>query len=325
MLDWPAIRRIRFQRVVDAVLVVVAHVISDQPVKMSFVQPNDMVEHLAPATSNPPLRDTVLPGCLDTRPLRRQTRGLQECDDRGIELRVAVQDDITIWTRLGKRLPQLLDDPLRRRVSGHVEMQNPTPPMLDDEEAVEQLEDQRGHGEEVEGNDQLTVILEESLPAPAGINAAPQTAQIPRHGSFGNLEAELLKLSVDLGGSPVQVLLRQASDQNTNLAGDLQSATAWPGSPPPIEPKPGAMPADHGLGLHDDKDVGPPGPHPAEGRPEQPVKAVQLWARPFAFEHGNLLSEGEDLNCSVMLAAEEDADSGQERSGEFEHEPYVVA
>ena len=31
VLDWAAIRRILFQRVVDAVLVVVAHVISDQP------------------------------------------------------------------------------------------------------------------------------------------------------------------------------------------------------------------------------------------------------------------------------------------------------
>ena len=83
------------------------------------------------------------------RSFRIQTRGLQERDDRGIELRVAVQDDITIWTRLGKRLPQLLDDPLRSRVSSHVEVQNPTPPMLDDEEAVQQLERHRWHREEV--------------------------------------------------------------------------------------------------------------------------------------------------------------------------------
>ena len=74
---------------------VVAHVISDQPAKMSLVQRNDMVEDLAAATADPAFRNPVLPGCLDTRPLRRQTRGLQEPDDRGIELRVAVQDDIT--------------------------------------------------------------------------------------------------------------------------------------------------------------------------------------------------------------------------------------
>ena len=85
------------------------------------------------------------------------------------------------------------------------------------------------------------------------------------------------------------------------------------------------MPAQHSLGLHDNQNVSPPGPHPAEGRPEQPVKAVQLGARPFAFEHGDLRLEGEDFNGGVMPTAEEDADGGQERNGEFEDEPYVVA
>ena len=65
--------------------------------------------------------------------------------------------------------------------------------------------------------------------------------------------------------------------------------------------------------------------HTAQGRPEKPIKGVQLWPRPFAFEHGNLLSEGEDLNCSVMPTAEEDSDSGQESKDEFEHKLYVVA
>ena len=127
-------------------------------------------------------------------------------------------------------------------------MQNPPPPMLDDEEAVEQLEGHRWHGEEIEGDDHLAVILEESQPAPAGITPALHTLQGPRHGSFGNLEAELLKFS-----------------------------------------------------------------------------SAQLWPRPFAFEHGNLLSEGEDLNCRVMPTAEEDSDSGQESTDEFEHELYFVA
>jgi hypothetical protein len=58
----------------------------------------------------------------------------------------------------------------------------------------------------------------------------------------------------------------------------------------------------------------------AQGRPEQPVKGVQLWARPFALERGNLLSKGEDFNCSVMPTTEDDSDSGPESNNEFEHE-----
>jgi hypothetical protein len=37
-------------------------------------------------------------------------------------------------------------------------------------------------------------------------------------------------------------------------------------------------------------------------------------------EHGDLLSEGEDLNCSVMPTAEEYSDSGHESNNGCEHE-----
>jgi len=42
-----------------------------------------------------------------------------------------------------------------------VEMQDPPSPVLNDEEAVEQLERDRRHGEEVERGDRLAVIHEE--------------------------------------------------------------------------------------------------------------------------------------------------------------------
>jgi hypothetical protein len=45
--------------------------------------------------------------------------------------------------------------------------------------------------------------------------------------------------------------------------------------------------------------------------------------RPFAFEHGNLLSEGENLDCKVTPAAEEDSEGDQESEDEFEHEHMV--
>jgi hypothetical protein len=40
--------------------------------------------------------------------------------------------------------------------------------------------------------------------------------------------------------------------------------------------------------------------------------------------HCDLLSQGEDLNCSVTPTAEEDSDSGQASNAEFEHEPYAA-
>ena len=65
---------------------------------------------------------------------------------------------------LRKGLAQLLHDPLRTRMSSNVEMENPAAPMLDDKEAVQQLERQRRHGEELEGDDDLSVILQKRQP-----------------------------------------------------------------------------------------------------------------------------------------------------------------
>ena len=59
------------------------------------------------------------------------------------------------------------------------------------------------------------------------------------------------------------------------------------------------MPPYDGLGLHDDEDVGPTGPKAAKCGPEESVQPVQRRPRPFAFEHGKLLSEGEDLESDI--------------------------
>ncbi len=58
----------------NAIVVIVGYVIAEQPAKVWFVQSNDMVQHLAPATSNPPFRGAILPGRLDACPLGLQTR-----------------------------------------------------------------------------------------------------------------------------------------------------------------------------------------------------------------------------------------------------------
>jgi hypothetical protein len=72
------------------------------------------------------------------------------------------------------------------------------------------------------------------------------------------------------------------------------------------------MPLYDGLGLHDDEDVGPTGPKAAKCDPEESVQLVQRQPRPFAFEHGKLLSEGEDLESDIASIAKEDSEGGLE-------------
>ena len=94
-LDRAPARRVLFQGIVNAVLVVVVHVIANQPPEMLFVQRDDMIENLAAGTSGPSFSDSILPWRLDTRPLGLQTGGFQERDDIGVKLRIAVEDDVS--------------------------------------------------------------------------------------------------------------------------------------------------------------------------------------------------------------------------------------
>jgi hypothetical protein len=95
-LDRPPVRRVLFQRIVRSIFVIVVHVISDQSAEMLFVQRDDVVENLSPATSHPSFRDSVLPGRLHARTLQVQSGCSQEGDDVGVKLRVPIEDEVTI-------------------------------------------------------------------------------------------------------------------------------------------------------------------------------------------------------------------------------------
>src|SRR6516225_2637422 len=98
----------------------------------------------------------ILPGRLDARPLWCQSRRLQKQDDLIVELRVSIQNHVTVRGGLRKCFAQLLDDPGGRRVTSHVAVQDLPAPVLDDEETVEQPERHRRYGEEFESDDDLT-------------------------------------------------------------------------------------------------------------------------------------------------------------------------
>src|SRR5215472_13516272 len=190
----------------------------------------------------------------------------------------------------------------------HVAVEDPAAPVLDDKEAVQQLERQCRHGEKIERDDRLAVILEKGQPPFPRVAAPPNASQIAGHTPFGDNETELQQFAMDFGRSPTGVLLRQAPDQPTHLLGDLRSAAARPGTPAPIEAETSAVPADDGLGLDDDEDVGPAGPTAAQGSPKESVEPVQDWPRPFAFKHGYLMTEGEDLQSGIAPSAKENAE-----------------
>ena len=160
----------------NPVLVVVDHVLGNQPPQMRFVQRNDVVEKLAPTASHPTLGGPVLPRCLNTGALRLEACRLQERDYIGIELRIAVHDHITKSTSLGKRFPQLLYNPFGTWSAGDIEVQDSAPVVFNDEEAIQEFESHGGNGKEIYGGDCLSMIRQKGKPALAWIAAPLQSS-----------------------------------------------------------------------------------------------------------------------------------------------------
>jgi len=106
-----AARRVLLQGIVDAILVVIAYVITNEPAQVLFVQRDHVVKDLAATTAHPAFRYPVLPRRPNARSFWLQTSRLEKSDDVGVKLRIAVQDGVPIGTDIGERLAQLLNHP----------------------------------------------------------------------------------------------------------------------------------------------------------------------------------------------------------------------
>jgi len=266
--DQASIGRVFAQRVVNAIFLVIAHVVADQTAKVFFIHRDDMVEGLAPAASDPSFSDSVLPWCLNPRPFWLQAGGLQEAYNINVEDGIVVQNGVAIRSRLRKRFSHLLHDPLGRRMSRHIEVQDPAAPVLDDEETVQHSERRGRHGEEVERDDGFAVVAKKRQPFLGRIAPPWDAPQIARDGPLGEHEAELLQLAVNPRRAPIGVLLCQAPNQAANFLGDPRPAATWPGFPTPIQAEASPMPTDNRFRPDDHQRILPARPGRPQQRPE---------------------------------------------------------
>jgi hypothetical protein len=173
---------------------------------MQFVQRNDVIEKLSPTASHPTLGGSILPGRLDTRALRLKAGRLQQRDHIPIELRIVVEDHITILTRLGKCFPQLLYHPFRTRSAGDIEMQDSAPAVFNYKEAIQQFESDCRNGKEIDGRNCFAMISEKAKPALAWISAASELSEISGNRALRDLETELQKFTMDPRCTPACVV-----------------------------------------------------------------------------------------------------------------------
>ena len=85
------------------------------------------------------------------------------------------------------------------------------------------------------------------------------------------------------------------------------------------------MPTDDSFGLDDDEGFGPTGPTAAEGNPEDPIQTVQLGPGTLAFERGELLPQGQDLESGITPSLKEHAERGKAGEDRFDEHEAIMA
>src|SRR5712692_7921878 len=122
------------------VFVVVGNVLLEQPFQVNLVEGNDVVQQVGATAFDPPLGHAVLPGT----PERRTDAGDVHRSSGKRDLKpifcIPVKNEIFRCRLKWECFAQWLNDPSAGRMASHVEMQNLTAVVTQDEKIVENFE-----------------------------------------------------------------------------------------------------------------------------------------------------------------------------------------
>src|SRR5450759_332222 len=233
---------------------------------------------------------------------------------------IAISDQEPGCRLPGKRVNRLLAEPESGWVRRHVrEDQAPAFERHNDED-IKNLESDRGHGEQVDGDDALGLIAQEGAPVlrtgPSRVGSDP--FEVSRDRPFAYVEAELKKLAVDSGRTPGRVVGCHRPNKPSDLG--LRSRSPDLRFPSPEESKRLAMPRDDGLGPDDDQTLSPRGKAVKDEGPEGSVPRNKgKTGGPRPKEDAELMPQGEVLGRHPSPRAEQGDERPQKESNQAEH------
>src|SRR6266567_4056034 len=311
--------RLLAQRVMSTVVVIVGQVFISKPIQVWLIQRDYVIGHLAATTSNPALRDSVLPRAPDARANGFNAARLQELDNIAAEFSIPVKDNLPVKTGQRESFAQLLYDPLARRMLRNVEVENAPAAVFDYKETIKHTKRQGWNSKEVKRRNHLSMIVQEGRPALrfALIVVTLQPTQISGYSRLGNLEPQF---AMDARCAPARIVRFHAPDQLADLPADLRSSRlAGPRTPLPEQPEAGAMPGHDRFRLHNDQGTGPAGPHGAKRSPEEPIAPAQFGTGRLPLEYRELLPQCYRFQGEFMPRHEKGAAVGDQRASESNH------
>src|SRR5882724_5971476 len=189
-----------------AVLVVVANILREATFQVAFVNCNDVIQEITPATPYPTLCNSILPRTLERSAERIHPQGSNRCRDFQAILGITIKDDEPRSGSKWKCFSKLLHDPQACRMLCDIEVQDTPTVVTDDEKAIERAEGDRRNREQVHRGNRFPVIAEKGKPAPGWLRISRRPFHPTRDRSLRDIKTEHAKLAMDAWRSPRWVL-----------------------------------------------------------------------------------------------------------------------
>src|SRR5690242_4028644 len=119
-----------------AVLLIVANILRKQAFQVAFVNCDDVIQKITPATPYPTLRNSILPRTFERGAEGIHRQGSSRCGDFQSILGIAIKDDEARSGSKWKCFSHLLDDPQACRMLRDIKVQHTPTIVTDDEKAM---------------------------------------------------------------------------------------------------------------------------------------------------------------------------------------------
>src|SRR5438128_9554027 len=115
-------------------------------------------------------------------------------------------------------------------ISRHIEVQDLTPVVADDDKAVQNTKSERWDGEKVHRSNGLAMVSEERQPSLHRVRISRGSPDPSRDTPFREIETQLEQFAVNARRSPGWILSNHTEDQGANLFADALTSAYLSGS-----------------------------------------------------------------------------------------------